>query len=406
MGQCLTEPISKSYTTENAYLSHINSKRHKDAEAKYNTGLKKEMDAAPTIDGTLDQVPEMKASRSPVQRPSIQTVKEAGGDDVEMTIEQKIARARTRLSTSDCLFCPTRSDSIASNLTHMSITHGFFIPDAEYLVDLSGLLAYLGEKIAVGNVCLYCYGKKRRHANAVGKSSKGDAAGEGDIGREFRSLEATRQHMVNKAHCKIAFETEEERLEMSDYYDFTASYPTSSKKTGNRTKAAEDWEDVEVDGSNDEVEEIVEENEDEEEGEESGEDDIDERPGLRLGDTPYELVLPSGARIGHRSLRHYYKQNYRASLKSEAASEEDPKSGAALVRHLLAQKNSALVPVKGGFGAFGEGGMVVKAKNAGEARHAGRHVKEFRDVKMREDFKTKIAFIANNQKHFRDPLLQ
>ena len=53
-----------------------------------------------------------------------------------------------------------------------------------------------------------------------------------------------------------------------------------------------------------------------------------------------------------------------------------------------------------GRGGFGQ---VVKARNAGEAREAGRHVREFRDQRRREEFRTKVAFIHNNQKHFRDP---
>ena len=48
---------------------------------------------------------------------------------------------------------------------------------------------------------------------------------------------------------------------------------------------------------------------------------------------------------------------------------------------------------------------VIKARNRGEAREAGRHVREFRDQKRREDFKTKIGFIHNSQKHFRDPCM-
>lgn len=382
--QSLTNCISKSYTTENAYLSHINSKRHKEAEAKYNVGLKQEMDAPHTEEPVpLEVKPSPPAPKESSQKPT--------ESDVEMTIEQKIAQARTRLTTSDCLFCLTHSDSLESNLTHMSITHGFFVPDAEYLTDVTGLIAYLGEKIAVGNACIYCYGKKRRNASAMGKLKKDEVEEDVDIGREFRSLEATRRHMVDKGHCKIAYESEEERLEISDYYDFTASYPANSKR---KSSKGDEWEEVE-DGTGDEADEVVE-------GSESGDSDEGES-GIRLGDTPYELILPSGARIGHRSLRHYYKQNYRTSLKPEAPSEEDPKSGAALVRHLLAQKNSALVPVKG---AFGEGQAVIKARNHGEAKEAGRHIKEFRDMKRREDFKTKVGFIGNYQKHFRDPLLQ
>ncbi|KIM31463.1 hypothetical protein M408DRAFT_15209 [Serendipita vermifera MAFF 305830] len=381
---------NKSYTTENAYLSHINSKKHKDAEAKHNPALKKEIDAAPTEEPAEKEVkPPAPVAKEPTPQ--------SADEDVEMTIDQRIAQARTRLTTSDCLFCPVHSDSLPSNLTHMSITHGFFIPDAEYLVDLAGLIAYLGEKIAVGNACIYCYGKKRRNANAMGKLKKEEAEEDVDIGREFRSLEATRRHMIDKAHCKIAYDGEEERLEISDYYDFTTSYPTSSKRKAKDAKA-DDWEEMEDDGTGDQADEVVDESESNDEDE-----DGQEGSGIRLGDTPYELVLPSGARIGHRSLRHYYKQNYRTSLKTDKPSEEDPKSGAALVRQLLAEKNSALIPVKG---AFGEGQAVIKARNHGEAKEAGRHIKEFRDVKRREDFKTKVGFIANSQKHYRDPLLQ
>ncbi len=33
------------------------------------------------------------------------------------------------------------------NIEHLTAKHSFFIPDAEYLVDLDGLLAYLGAKV-------------------------------------------------------------------------------------------------------------------------------------------------------------------------------------------------------------------------------------------------------------------
>jgi len=272
-------------------------------------------------------------------------------------------------------------------------------------VDIAGLITYLGEKIAVGNVCIYCYGRKRKNPNVKGKRTE-DPEDEAEVGREFRNLEATRRHMVDKAHCKLAYETEDERLELSDYYDFSSSYPTLSKSKRNKKKVGQDeeWEDV-ADKSGEGVEEIVDESESDTSGDEESNEEAN-IPKIRFGDSAYELVLPSGARIGHRSLRHYYKQTYRFSPQVDQPSEEDPKSGAALVRHLLSQKNSALVPRKGGFGAFGEGGEVVKARNPGEAKEAGRHVREFRDVKRREDFKTKVGFIANSQKHYRDPLLQ
>ena len=124
---------------------------------------------------------------------------------------------------------------------------------------------------------------------------------------------------------------------------------------------------------------------------------------VTYGDSGFELVLPSGARIGHRSMRRYYAQSFPGAPRGGKA--EDPNSGAALVRRLLADKNSALVPRRGGFGAYGGGTDVVKARNAGEAREAGRHVREHRDQRRREEFKTKVGFIANSQKHFRAQIL-
>jgi len=102
-------------------------------------------------------------------------------------------------------------------------------------------------------------------------------------------------------------------------------------------------------------------------------------------------------------MRRYYAQSFKPLPASKS---QDPNSGAALVRRLIADKNSALVPTGGGFGAFGSGTEVIKARNRGEAREAGRHVKEFRDQNRREQFKTKVGFRHNSQKHYRDPLLQ
>ncbi|KAG9085577.1 hypothetical protein FRC06_003543 [Ceratobasidium sp. 370] len=104
--------------------------------------------------------------------------------------------------------------------------------------------------------------------------------------------------------------------------------------------------------------------------------------------------------------RYHAQAPSRAVVAPRPGTTGDENSGAALVRRLIADKNSALVPTKGGFGAFGSGTEVIKARNRGEAREAGRHIREFRDQNRREQFKTRIGFVHNNQKHFRDPLLQ
>lgn len=334
----------------------------------------------------LDEVPSYSAPDASSSTIPEETGEEADeADDLTQTIDAKIAAARSRLSTSDCLFCPVSSPSLETNLSHMASTHSFFIPDADYLIDLPGLLIYLGEKIAVGNVCIHCNGK----------------------GREFRTLEAVRKHMVDKSHCKIAYEKEDDKLEVSDYYDFTSSYPEAlrNKKEKKSKKVDEEWEEVDSEDE-EEVDEIVDESASDEESDEDSDEDSDDSDDslpenqITYGDSHLELVLPSGARIGHRSMKRYYAQSFPGARFGKP---EDPNSGAALVRRLLADKNSALVPMKGGFGAFGMGTKTVKARNRGEAREAGRHVREFRDMKRREDHKTKVGFIHNSQKHFRDP---
>lgn len=217
-------------------------------------------------------------------------------------------------------------------------------------------------------------------------------------------MDAVRKHMTDKSHCKIAYDRENDRLEVSDYYDFSSSYPdaeTRKKSSDSSTSESDDevWEDAD-DVEDSEVDEVVDESLSDSTSSSDEEDDL---PGNQLayGDTDYELVLPSGARIGHRTMRRYYAQSFPGVPRGSKP--EDPNSGAALVRRLLADKNAALVPRRGGFGAFGAGTDVVKARNKGEAREAGRHIREFRDQKRREDFKTKISYIHNSQKHFRDP---
>lgn len=420
----MCELCHKTYTTENAYRSHLNSKKHKENELKSSqkdhedsTSETTKLESVQTkelpsqneaVPSHPDAVPSQPNAGPSQPAPSLSVRPDATEDEVNATIDQKIAAARSRLSPSHCLFCPIVSSSLQSNLSHMSQMHSFFIPDADYLVDATGLITYLGEKIAVGNICIYCNTRSR----------------------EFRTLEAVRKHMIDKSHCKIAYGTMKDKLEFSDFYNFEKSYPdyelrkkrrhekreikkvVESVENGNDEEEKEDvddgdeWEDTDDESAEvDEVVDAVPSSETEDSDSDFDSDELDTLPGdqMTYGDTPYELVLPSGARIGHRSLKRYYAQSFSFT---PSPSTEDPKSGAAIVRRLLSDKDSQLIPRKGGFGAYGSGTEVIKARNRGEAREAGRHVKEFRDQKRREQFKTQIGFRNNHQKHYRDPLLQ
>ncbi|XP_076829626.1 cytoplasmic 60S subunit biogenesis factor ZNF622 isoform X2 [Brachyhypopomus gauderio] len=182
-------------------------------------------------------------------------------DDEEMEAEEKEQVGQEGTSTSapgvipvtDCLFCSHHSHSLSRNVTHMTKAHSFFLPDIEYLVDLRGLITYLGEKVGVGKVCLWCNEK----------------------GRSFYSTEAVQAHMNDKGHCKL-YTDGDAALEFADFYDFRSSYPD-----------AREGGDVEM-----------------KDGELSDEKTVE------FDDETLELTLPSGAKIGHRSLMRYYKQRF------------------------------------------------------------------------------------------------
>lgn len=60
---------------------------------------------------------------------------------------------------------------------------------------------YVGEKVGVGNVCLWC--NERGHA--------------------FYSLRAVRTHMKDKGHCKMLTDGDA-ALEYADFYDFRSGH--------------------------------------------------------------------------------------------------------------------------------------------------------------------------------------
>ena len=71
-------------------------------------------------------------------------------------------------------------------------------------------------------------------------------------------------------------------------------------------------------------------------------------------------------------MRRYYEQSVPTSRATN-----DPKSAMAIMRWLLEDKQSDLVPVKGGFGASGTGMQTIKGCNRGEVWEAGCHIREF-----------------------------
>ncbi|EDO42506.1 predicted protein [Nematostella vectensis] len=275
------ESCCKNFSSGNAFKNHMQSKKHNEIV--------------------------LRASKTSllVRQPGNMTKKVekiAKEDEEENMVEEDDEDGEIieddSLEITQCLFCPHESQTYEENLRHMSRSHSFFLPDLEYIVDLKGFLEYLGEKVGLGKVCLYCNEK----------------------GKKFHTVEAAQSHMVDKGHMKIDYEGDA-ALEYSDYYDFSTSYPS--------------------DNPDKEIDETA-----------SGTLSVDE--------TTNELCLPSGARAGHRELRHYYRQNL--------PPEKD-------IHQLTKIRKSIMADYKalGWHGTIGEGAKQKIKDIHKEQRHQARH---------------------------------
>lgn len=94
-----------------------------------------------------------------------------------------------------CLFCDKKSANIHKNIAHMNLHHGFFIPEEQYVIDLDGLLEYLGFKVGAGLTCIWC-------------------------NKQFSTLHGVRLHMLYKDHCKIYYDQDRAVDEFKEFYDY------------------------------------------------------------------------------------------------------------------------------------------------------------------------------------------
>lgn len=182
----------KEFITDKSYENHLNSKKHRENAEKN----------AEILGGQSD------ISMNGVGQKNKNVVIEDIGDDgedagiEEVDSDEWNEDTENPIANNDCIFCVHHSDDLVENVKHMSVAHSFFVPDTEYIVDLEGLLMYLGEKVTRDFICLWC----------------------NDRGRTFYSLDAVRKHMTDKGHCKMLHEGLA-LAEYADYYDYSSSYP-------------------------------------------------------------------------------------------------------------------------------------------------------------------------------------
>ena len=88
--------------------------------------------------------------------------------DIETDTESWDSYDENCLGIEESLFDSHISENLEENLNYMSKEFGFFLPDAEYISDLEGLMTYLGKKnyslfinfvfiLVFSDVCLFCF---------------------------------------------------------------------------------------------------------------------------------------------------------------------------------------------------------------------------------------------------------
>ncbi|KAH3721520.1 hypothetical protein DPMN_064449, partial [Dreissena polymorpha] len=209
----------KHFSSQNALQNHLNSKKHKEIEAQRNTTKEKEENK--------------QKSKQPIttENKVVTGATSAAKEDEDMEVIETDSDMESVSSFGDeeglplgtCLFCSHDDGALEDSLRHMTQAHSFFLPDAEYISDLEGLITYLGQKVGAGFVCLWCNQR----------------------GRSFRSVGAVQKHMLDKGHCKILHDGDVV-LEYADFYDYRSSYPDHNESAGEAVEGQTEEMEVEV----------------------------------------------------------------------------------------------------------------------------------------------------------------
>ena len=266
---------SKHFQTANAFTNHKQSKKHKEMEAtlkchKMISNINK--NEPESKDDEIQLAEEEVAVKSDRLAKKLAQLQEELQKNQDVNMEQEADVDETEwedigdedldfdeskiIPLTQCLFCAHNASSVEEKCEHMAKEHSFFIPDLDYVSDMEGLMKHLGMKLGVYHVCLWCSSKC------------------------YGDLLSVQKHMLDKGHTKMKFQGET-LLEYADYYTYEGD-----------TTIDEEYDIIDSDAF----------------------DSTKNSSGLEEGvtgeDAAFELVLPSGMKVGHRSLFKYYKQSF------------------------------------------------------------------------------------------------
>ncbi|KAF2837404.1 hypothetical protein M501DRAFT_995323 [Patellaria atrata CBS 101060] len=466
--QKVCEACQKPYYSENAYNNHLRSQKHKVNLLKQQraSAVGKEDDNVSVMSSTFslgEPIAPPKETTDPVAEEEfsniVEGIKDTSLEDRESPIprrptrphhssaeeqkehplsptvsgESELVKPKSPILT--CLFCNFASPTFPLNVLHMTRYHSMFIPEEDYLTDETGLIGFLHSKIMDDHTCLYC-------------------------GKHSTTSAGIQTHMLDRGHCMIAFNSEEEMIEIGQFYDFSSTYSdeedsdtnsdaTADDKTNGgvklgtkRTANNDDAMDEDDDGwetdstlssvPTDEITSVPIQDRShryKQLGKHRHHSHADPRPHREADgfhshahNTPhavyhdeYELHLPSGRTAGHRSLKVYYRQNLR-SYPSQSEREQrriTPGSGEdsdvemadSSTRNPNGERGrrdqrQLATRANGGMGMVGvtdaKKREVLKAERR-ERNKERRHVEKGRWRNEKQ---------GNSQKHYRDPLLQ
>lgn len=337
--------------------------------------------------------------------------------------ESKSGADKSDVTLNRCMFCNYESPTFKLGIMHMNKFHGMFIPEQQYLVDLEGLIRYLYTKIMENHECLYCHKLKN-------------------------SMSSIQTHMRDKGHCMIAFETEEEMVEVGQFYDFSGTYSdddedsmmddlehTNDESAGvglvsNQSKALKTV--ICTSNGDEEIKDGKVDNEGWETDSSASSLDSEDLTAVPIDRThalerlnmrhhhpdrihshshahhhravfhsDYELYLPSGRTAGHRSLARYFRQNLHSyptpteRMENRLIEEATPRvcSDDQRGRQITTRANGGL-------------GMVAATDAKKQEVRAIENRERKREHRAQNQYQWAVDKRGNNQKHFRDPLLQ